>query len=234
VAEADPPTVGVAPMGERTLLELTLPAISTYRAQVGMFLVTLSPGTGFEEHTGAGPQLFYVAEGPVTVRTATAPQPLELIPPDGPGENPAKVLVAEGEQATLETGTTLLAPAGAAFALFTTGPTAAHLVDLLSATNSQRHGDGIDRQFASNGGMTVDLAAPVSIILRQGRLMPDAALPASTAQAVYQVVAPLEAAEMSDLRSGSGGAVRNAGKEPVELYVLTVTAGEAAALADGG
>ena len=229
VAGSDTPTVETTLTGETTLLDLTLTDMPTYRAQLGMYIVTLPPGTKTEQHSGAGPQLFFVADGSVTVRAGTAPEPLEVIPPGRPGAPPSKTLVAQGEQATMETGATLLAPAGAVFDLFTTGPAAASVVDLLAAADSRGLGDGITVQFASNGGMVVDLAAPVSIVLRQGSLAPEETLPAPASDATRQVVAPPEAAAMGDLRSGTGGTVRNAGQQPVDLYVLTVTTGDGSA-----
>jgi hypothetical protein len=125
----------------------------------------------------------------------------------------------------LETGSTLLAPEGATMDLFTTGPTAARVVDLVSAADSRGFGDGVTVQFASNGGMLTELTAPLSITLRRGNLGPEATLPAPASEATRQVVGPLEAADMGALRSGTDGAVRNAGEEPVDLYVLTVATG---------
>jgi hypothetical protein len=129
----------------------------------------------------------------------------------------------------METGSTLLVGGGAEFAFFATGSTTGRVLDLLAATDSRGRGDGVDVQFASNGGMTVDLVAPVSITLRHGSLAPGATLPAPASNATRQVVAPLESLAMGDLRSASSGAVRNAGAENVELYVLTVTSGDLAA-----
>jgi hypothetical protein len=227
LAVSETTAVETALTGETTLLDLTLTEMPTFRAQLGMFIATLLPGTQTELRSGAGPDLFYVAEGPITVRAWTAPEPLEVIPPVSAGARPPTAFIAQGEQATMETGATLLIPGGAVINLFTTGSTAGRVVDLLSATDSRRLGEGVNVQFASNGGMTVDLAPPVAISLRQGSLAPEATLPAPISDDTRQVVATLEAAAMGDLRSGMGGSVRNAGEEPVELYVLSVTTGPA-------
>jgi hypothetical protein len=227
IAVSEPTAVETALTGETTLLDLTLTEMPTFRAQLGIFIATLLPGTQTELRSGAGPDLFYVAEGPITVRAWTAPEPLEVIPPESAGARPPAAFIAQGEQATMETGSTLLIPGGAVINLFTTSSTTGRVVDLLSATDSRRQGDGANVQFASNGGMTVDLAAPVAIALRQGTLPPEATLPAPSSDDTRQIVATLDAAAMGDLRSGMGGSVRNAGEKPVELYVLSVTTGPA-------
>jgi hypothetical protein len=234
VVGADTTLLEQALAGEKTLFDLTLTEMPTYRAQLGIFLATLPPGALSEHRTGAGPQVFYVAAGPVTVRARTAPEPLAVTLPMSAGEHPPTTLIAQGEQATMATGATLLAPAGAVLDLFTTGPTAARVLDLLSAVDSRGLGDGVTVQFASNGGMVADLVAPVSVALRQGSLAPEAILAAPASDATRQVVAPREAAAMGELRSGTDGAVRNAGEAPVDLYVLTVTTAEAAAHDDRG
>jgi hypothetical protein len=220
--------------GETTLLDLTLTDLPTFRAQFGIFIATLPPGSLAELRSGSGPQLFYVAEGPVTVRAGVAPEPLQVIPPRSESADAPQLLIDQGKQATLETGSTLLAPEGAKADFFTTGPTAARVVDLVSAADSRGFGDGVALQFASNGGMLAELTAPLSITLRQGNLEPEATLPAPASDAMRQVVAPLKAADMGALRSGTDGAVRNAGEEPVDLYVLTVTTREVAVLDASG
>jgi hypothetical protein len=232
MAGSNPPTAEAALTGETTLIDVIITNMPTYRAQLDLAIVTLPPGTQLEQRSGAGSQLFYVADGPVTVRAGTAPEPLEVIPAESTGAQPPKTLIAQGEQATIETGTVLLAPGGAVIDLFTTEPTAARVLDLLSATDSWTLNHGATRQTASNGGMAVVLAAPVSIALRQGGLAPEATVPAPASGAMRQVVAPLEVADMGNLRSGTDGAVRNAGEQPVDLYVLTVTTGEMAVVDD--
>jgi hypothetical protein len=210
--------------GETTLLDLTLTDIPTYRAQLGMYFATIPPGSTTEQHSGAGPQLFYVAEGSVTVRARTAPEPLWVVPPESDDRHPAKDLIAQGDQATVETGATLLVPKGAVVDLFTRGATAARVVLLFAATDNRSFDDGVNWQFATNGGMITLLATPISINLRQGSLEPYATIPAPASDGTHQIMAPLEARRMGDLRSGTGGTVRNAGKQPVDLYLLTVTA----------
>jgi hypothetical protein len=153
-----------------------------------------------------------------------------VIPPQSTGAHPLKDLIAQGEQVSIETGATLLAPKGALVDLFTTGPASAQVVLLLSAKDNKWLDKGVTWQFEGNGGSIYVLDAPVSVALRRGILEPDAGLPAPASEATLLVVAPLGEARMGDLRSGMGGAVDNSGERPVDLYVLTVSTSNVVAL----
>lgn len=232
VAGAETPAAEAAQPQATTLLDLTLADIPTFRAKLGMRTTRIPPGSSSEHRSGAGPQVVYVAAGPLTVRARTATEPLWVIPPGSAGAETSKDLVAQGQQATLATGATLLVPAGAVVDLFTTGSAPAQVMELLWATNSAQHDDGgVTSQFASNGGSIQDLSPPVSIVLRQATLEPDATFSAPESGDTHQVMAPLDPKRMGDLRSGSDWAVRNAGDQPVEIYILTVAESAAATLA---
>ena len=143
----------------------------------------------------------------------------------------AAALIAQGQHATLETGDTLLAPAGAVVDLFTMESEPAQVVWLLGATNNTSHNDaGITWSQATNGFSTHTVTSPVAIVLRQASLGPDVTFPAPASSETRQVVVLRDPTRLGELRTSTGGALRNAGEQPLDLYILTVTISDAAAL----
>ncbi len=233
VAGSEPPAAEAQGPEATTLLDLSLTDLPTDRYQLGMEIGTIPPGSISEQRSGTGPQLFYVAEGPLTVRANTAPEPLWIIPPGSTGQQASDERIAQGQHATLQTGHTLLAPAGAEVDLYTTESAPAQVVWLLGATNNTYHNDvGISWSQATNGFSTHALTAPVAIVLRKASLPPDVTFPAPASTETHQVAALLDSTRLGELRTGTGGAIRNAGEQPLDLYVLTVATRDAAAARD--
>jgi hypothetical protein len=69
------------------------------------------------------------------------------------------------------------------------------------------------------------VSAPLELTLEQATLAPGAAFPGMDAVNVDREVVPLDPGRVMDTRIGSNGSLQNAGDEPLEAYVLTVTSG---------
>jgi hypothetical protein len=135
------------------------------------------------------------------------------------------VTLAAGGQTTLAAGATIVASPGGAFTLRPSGSAAAKILLLLDPPDSRfRETNGATWQPTTNGGVTQTVSGPLSLSLRQTTLAPGVTLPAPGG-AAQQVVVVADAAQMGDVRSLATGAVRNAGRQPVSLYVLTLTVG---------
>jgi hypothetical protein len=212
-----------------TLLNLTLPDVPTYHALLGIGVAHFPPGSTGEGISGTGPQLFYVAEGPMQLMVVQGPQPVRVLPPGATALAEGEAITA-GQEVRLETGATLVAAEGSTFALRTTGSVPARVLWLLGATDSTLNTrQGAAWEWSSNGGAVLDLTGPLSIVLSQGTLAPDETLPGQASGETHQVVSTLDPQRAFDMRTGTNGAVRNAGDEPLEVYVLTVTSGAGAA-----
>jgi hypothetical protein len=210
---------------ETTLLHLTLPDVPTYHALLGIGVAHFPPGSTGEGVSGTGPQLFSVAEGPMQLVVVAGPHPVRVLPIGATALEEGEAIAA-GQEGRLDTGATLVAAEGSTFALRNTGSVPARVLWLLGATNSQLNTrEGADWEWSTNGGQSVALTGPLSIVLSQGTLDPDATLPGEASAETHQVVSTRDPQRAFDMRTGTNGAVRNAGAEPLELYVLTVTSG---------
>jgi hypothetical protein len=173
--------------------------------------------------TENAPTISYVAAGSLTMRVVTAAHPVRLIGPGAVGSDGAEELVAEGQQATLATGTKLVAPPGSVYVLENTGAVPAQLLGVLRSTAAgSKDSAGVSWQWASTGGQIRDLTPPMSVLLRRVTLAPNQTIPAPPSPDADQSATPLDPMRISELRVGSDDSLRNAGDEPLDTYVLTV------------
>jgi hypothetical protein len=199
--------------------------VPTYHAQLGIMTVNFPPGSTSEGSSGAGPLLFSVAEGPMQLVVVKAPHPVRVLPPGTTALEEGEAIAA-GQEVRLETGATLVAAEGSTFTLHNTGSRTAKMLWLLGATDSTLNPrQGAEWAWASNGGTILELTGPLAIVLSQGTLDPDETLPGVTSGETQQVVATRDPQRISDMRTGSNGAVRNAADDPLEVFVLTLTSG---------
>jgi hypothetical protein len=216
-----------AALPDATLLALTLPDAPRYRTALGTKLGMLPPGSQLAITASPhGPQVIFVVAGPLSLQVTTAPHPVRIIPSTGEAAAGAPdVTLAAGGQTTLAAGATIVASPGVAFTLRPSGSAAAKILLLLDPPDSRfRETNGATWQPTTNGGVTQTVSGPLSLSLRQTTLAPGVTLPAPGG-AAQQVVVVADAAQMGDVRSLATGAVRNAGRQPVSLYVLTLTVG---------
>jgi hypothetical protein len=214
-----------------SLVGLTLADRGTFHTWVGMDIYNYAAGGNWTVTSGKGPTISYVAVGSLTMHVVIAAHPVLLIPPGGSGAEGARELVAEGQQASLPTGTTLVAATGSVYTLENTGTVPAQLLGVLRSTAAgSKDSGGVTWQWASTGGQIRDLVPPISVLLRQVTLAPNQTLPAPASPGADQSATPLDPQRISELRVGSDDSLRNAGAEPLETYVMIVQSATSARL----
>ena len=216
------PTAESQPTDERVLLNLTLSDFPPYLSEGGMFVMRYPAGGSSREHTTETTEVLYVAIGPMQATVEEALEPVRVIPPHEPGTQPLAAELGAGEQATLETGTTLVAPPGTVIDLVNEGSAPTAVLDLLWASTTLSTEDGGATRERAIGWMSQDLVLPVSFLLRQVTLDAGEALPPSASRDAGQSVAAVDAERVADVTGGANGAATNEGDEPLEAYVLTV------------
>jgi hypothetical protein len=210
--------------GQSTLFDLTIAKTAPFHLEGIGYDLLVPPGSSVEVSSGKGPSIFYVTQGPVTVRVSAASQPMRVLPARATGAVEVGAAIAAGQQGTLESDMTLVAAAGSRLQLFTTGLGTAEVLWVLSANDSKiLNRDGVSSDWSSNGGAMVDVAGPLSVVLRQVTLLPDESLPGPGSGQGQQTAATVDPHRVGDMRTVSDGSVRNGGDQPLALYVLTVS-----------
>jgi hypothetical protein len=77
--------------------------------------------------------------------------------------------------------------------------------------------------FETLAGSILPVSAPVALTLEQATLDPGASLPGVDSTTTESFKVPTDSDRVMDARIGSSGSLHNAGDEPLETYVLTVT-----------
>jgi DNA-binding beta-propeller fold protein YncE len=212
-----------AETADTVLLDLTLSNIPPYRAEGGMAVTTYPPGGSSQELAANSTEVLYIAAGPMTVRVVEAPQPVRVIAPRAAaGEVPDQMLAA-GDELDLATGVTLVASPETIIDLINEGSAPAVMLDLLWSTPSYSTEDGGAVWERARGGKRQELVLPVSIILRRVTLDAGETIPAPASADVSQAAATVDEERRLDLVLSPDLEFANAGDEPLDVYVLTVT-----------
>lgn len=224
LALVEAPTATVDPIGGTVLLDLTLTGLPPMRTFGGIEVTDYPPGALSIERTPKFPRVFYIAAGPMTVIAGETPEPVKII---APGASTTTYQLASGDEAILETGTTVVAPTGSIVTLQNDGTTAARQLSLISgldAYGSQR--DGATWRWGSVG-MPQEIAPPVTIQLRQLTLNPSAALPIPGSGWGEFAAATLDADRGRELSFDADAGWRNTSIEPMQVYLLHLSSGTA-------
>jgi DNA-binding beta-propeller fold protein YncE len=208
---------------DTVLLDLTLSDIPPYLAQGGMAVTTYPPGGSSQELAANSTEVLYIAAGPMTVRVVEALQPVRVIAPRTAGDGTPDQLLSVGDELDLATGATIVSPPETIIDLVNAGSASTVMLDLLWSTPSYSTEDGGAVWQRARGGKSQDLVLPVSIILRRVTLDIDETFPAPTSTDVSQAAATVDGDRKLDLVLTPELDFVNAGKEPLDLYVLTVT-----------
>jgi DNA-binding beta-propeller fold protein YncE/mannose-6-phosphate isomerase-like protein (cupin superfamily) len=209
-----------------TLLDLTIPEMSPGRAFVQADRYTLPPGTSLPSGTRNAPTIdvYFIVDGSLNVSASEAPRSVEIVRLGG-AETDA---IASGETAEVGPGDAVLVPGGSEASLGNSASTPAIMLRLIQPSAAQMSLDtAISLEFLGNANVH-DLTAPLTLTLQLVNLGSGASFAAADAPDAKRVLAALDPDRVTDMRIGSDGSVRNAGDEPLEVYVLTVVgSGEA-------
>ena len=206
------------------LVDLTLTDIPGFPNEGGMAVTDYPPGGGSIELAGKeSPEVFYIANGPMTMRVEEAVDPVRVIPPREARSAETERLLAAGQETILATGTTVVSPERAVVELRNDEAVPTKMIDLLWATESYSTESGLATWKRGTGMKPQDLVFPVSVVLRQLTLAPEGILPAPASADTVQAVAPLNPTQRFDLIYRGDDSILNKGTQPVDLYHLTVT-----------
>jgi hypothetical protein len=224
--EAAGPATG-EPSSDVTLLDVTLADLPRSHVAIGTAIGILPAGSRLALTLGQhGPEVIFVAAGPVQLQVSAGPQPVRVIPPRA-GRAQPDTHISTGQQSLLATGATIVVPPGGAVALSPAAGASAKILELLMPADARElESNGATWQQTTNGGVTQTVSGLLSLGLRQTTLAPGGTLPAPGG-ASQQVVLVPDATQMGDVRSLATGAVRNASQRTVSLYVITVAPGSA-------
>lgn len=211
---------------DKTLVNLSLGDIPPFHSEGGIAVTNYPPGSSSRELAGReSPEVMYIAMGPMTAQVEAAPEPVRVFVSDADGvAQPVDPLV-QGDEVTLQPGTTLVTPPKGIVILTNDEATSAQMIDLLwqyDSYSTERDGAQWDRGW---GGKSQEITPPVSILLRQFRLVTGKELPAPASDAVSQSSEAIDPDADLKLRYSADGTVPIARDEPVDVYLLTVTNG---------
>lgn len=206
-----------------TLLELTLSEMSPGRAFVQSDRYTLPPGTTMSTGTRNSPtvDIYLVVDGSLAINANEAPRPVEVIRAGGAEETET---IASGETAKAGAGDAVLVHGGSEASLGNDTSAPVTFLRLIQPSAAQMPLDNtilLGLEVLGNANVH-DLAAPLTLTLELVTLGPDALFAAANAADAKRVFAALDPDRVTDLRIGSNGTARNAGDEPLEVYVVTV------------
>ena len=218
VTPATAETDGVA---TTPLLDVTIPAISGDAAYVAIERYTVPAATTLHADLRRGrvPAVFFMEEGALQIRAISVPDPVRVIRAGGVASEEA---IATGESTALAAGDAVIVPEDGNVDLMNMAPERALALYLLEPANVFPAGDPTV-SLETLGGNVRNLTAPLILSLRRFTLAPQTSLPGADAPDVEQIAIPVDPDRVMDARSSSDGALRNAGDEPLEAYVLTVT-----------
>jgi hypothetical protein len=221
-AISPPPTaLETGEVATTSLLDLIIPTFDDDTAWVQFDRYTFPPATTLELDMQGGrvPEVFFVVDGGLAVRVFEAPQPVRVIRSGG---TEAEEALTSGDSVAVAAGDALVIPENAAANLMNmaAGPAIALLLLLPSDVDLPLN---TEIGYVSPVGSIRNLSAPLTLALEQATVAPGASLPGVNAPNVERAVVPLDPIRVMDARIGSNGSLHNAGDEPLEAYVLTVT-----------
>lgn len=204
-----------------SLLHLDLPESSADRAFVSLERYTLPQAASMEMDVRVGntPLVSYLVTGVVQAQLDAAAPSARIVRAGG-----------KAREEELTAGGTVALTAGDAFVVpeqglatvtnESTGP--AEVLLLFQPTGVPAilatAGD-----FATMGTQVHTIRTPLTLDLYQETLAPGSAIAPSADPQVVQITGSLDPDHVMDVRTASGGALRNAGEAPLGVYVLTVT-----------
>jgi mannose-6-phosphate isomerase-like protein (cupin superfamily) len=205
------------------LLDIIIPTISQERAWVQFDRLTFPAATmvDIDMRGGGVPEVFYVVDGTLKVQAVEDPQPVRVIRAGGVK---AEESLMRGASVTVAAGDAVVVPENAVAKLMNMTAEPANALLLLVPSNVDWPMNSTIG-YASLIGSIRTVSAPLALTLEQATLDPGAAFPGLDAANVDREVVPLDPGQVMDTRIGSNGSLRNAGDEPLEAYVLTVTSG---------
>jgi mannose-6-phosphate isomerase-like protein (cupin superfamily) len=217
---AAPETEGVA---TTPLLDLVIPTFGDDKAWVQFDRYTFPGATKLELDIQGGqvPEVFFVVDGALEIRALDSPQPVRVIRSGG---TKAEESLRSGESVALTAGDAVVIPENAAANLMNMAPEPAVAL-LLIVPSEAKYPTGTDIGIVSPVGSIRNLRAPLTLALEEVTVAPGASLPGVNAPDVERAVVPVDPDRVMDARIGSNGSLHNAGDEPLQAYVLTVTSG---------
>jgi len=217
---AAPETDGVT---TTLLLDVVIPTISEERAWVQFDHFTYPAATmvDIDMRGGGVPEVFFIVDGALKVQAVEGPQPVRVIRAGGVK---AEEAVMSGASVTVAAGDAVIVPENGVAKLMNMTAEPANALLLLVPSNVDWP---INRTigYASLIGSVRTVSAPLALTLERATLAPGAAFPGLDAANVDREVVSLDPGRVMDTRIGSNGSLQNAGNEPLEAYVLTVTSG---------
>jgi hypothetical protein len=215
---ATPESAGVA---TNLLLDLVIPTLGTDEAFVQLDRYTFPPATTMDVEMQGGrvPEVFFLTEGELDVRADDAPEPMRVIRSGG---MQAEEALASGEAATLLAGDAAVVPENGAAVFMNQAAEPAVALLLLMPSNLMPPG-GTAIEHKTSTGNNQHVSAPLRLILERVTLAPDAALPGADDAEIESIIDLVDPDRVMDARVGSTGSLRNAGDEPLEAYVLTMS-----------
>lgn len=211
-----------APPPGTPLLYLVIPESSADRAFVSLERYTLPPAAVMTMDLRVGgntPLVAYLVAGDVQARLGDVSPAARVARAGGTGIETALVT---GESATLAAGDALVVPEQGMATVTNESSRPAEVLLLFQPTGIpavlSTAGD-----FATLGTQVHPVSAPLTLDLRQTTLAPGSAIARSENPQVVQITGALDPDRVMDVRTASGGALRNAGEDPLAVYVLTVT-----------
>lgn len=215
---AMPVVDGVA---SRPLLDLVIPTFGDDTAWVQFDRYTFPAATTLEADMQGGrvPEVFFVVDGALEVRAMDSSQPVRVIRSGG---TKAEESLSSGESATIAVGDAVVIPENGVADLMnmTTQPAVALLL-LIPSNAALPLNDEIG--YVSPVRSIRNLSAPLTLALEQATVDPGASLPGVNAPNVDRAVVPIDPDRVMDARIGSNGSLHNAGDDPLEAYVLTIS-----------
>ena len=224
-APADNPSAETDDRIGDVLLSLTLSDLPPMRTFGGLTVTDYPAGASSQERTRRGPQLWYVAIGPMTLNVTEASKPVRVIAPGSTELTSADALLSTGNETEVAAGSTVVAPSGSVIELLNSGSEPARMLALLAADASDSDGtlrDGATWRWGSVG-MPQEIAPPVHFDLRQVTINPSAALPIPPPEKGDYSAAVLDGQRVRDLSFAADLGWRNTSFAPLETYLLRIT-----------
>jgi hypothetical protein len=208
---------------EGPIVDLTLTDIAALAAEGGIAITSYPPGGSSRERAATSVEVLYIAAGPMTVSVIEALQPMRVIPPQEVTTDQPESALSVGQEAIVATGTTLVAPPGTIFDLRNDGSIPTSMLDLLWITASTSTESGGAVWNRATAIKRQELTPPVSLVLWRLTMDADATIPPPATIDVAQSVAAVDQTRRYDLHDQPDGSYRNAGDEPLEVYILNVS-----------
>jgi hypothetical protein len=222
---ASTPAAQIAGVRTKPLLDVVIPSIGDDQGFVAIDRYTIPPATTLNANMRGAHILsvFLLTAGTLDTQAVNVPESIRVIRAGGTAPEES---IHTGESVRLAAGDGIVIPENGAadFQNMATGP-ATLLFVLQPSYIVPPDSNAIPHEML--GGSARNLKAPLVVSVQQATIDPGATLPGADDPAIQQFPAPVDPDRIMDARIGSHGALTNAGEEPLEAYVLTVTSGAA-------